>query len=198
MKEIYAYGRVSSDSQNEARQIKEFGKLAIPKSNIIIEKASGKDFNRQKYNALLKRLKCGDCLYISSIDRLGRDYDGIIHQWNKLTKEIKVTVKVLDMPLLDSDKKTHTLVDKFITDIIFLTFAYQAEQEWHNIKSKQMAGIATAKESGKHLGRPKIHASAKEIKIVHAWQEGILTLNEAMKKLGRKKSAFYRLVQELK
>jgi len=193
----YAYVRVSSDGQNEARQVKEFLQLGIPKDNIIIEKASGKNFNRQRYNSLLKRLKHGDCLYIGSIDRLGRDYNGIINQWNKLTKELKITIKVLDMPLLDSNKKITNLVDQFTCDIVLLTLAYQAEQEWQNIKSRQRAGIAIAKESGKHLGRPKNTYSKNEIGVVNAWKSGLLSLNEAMQKLGRKKSAFYRLVQEL-
>lgn len=198
MKTIYAYVRVSSDGQNETRQVKEFLRLNIPKNNIIIEKASGKDFNRQMYNNLLKRLKHGDCLYIGSIDRLGRDYSGIISQWNKLTKELKVTVKVLDMPLLDSDKQINNLVDLFICDIVLLTLAYQAEQEWQNIKSRQRAGIEIAKENGKHLGRPKTSASAKEVRIVSEWENGFLSLSDAMQKLGRKKSAFYRLVRELR
>ena len=198
MQADYAYGRVSSDGQNAARQLNEFLKLGIPKSNIIIEKVSGKDFNRKKYNNLLKRLKCSDCLYIDSIDRLGRDYDGIISEWNKLTKEMKVIVKVLDMPLLNSDKKITTLVDKFVRDTVLLTLAYQAEQEWQNIKTRQKAGIAIAKESGKHLGRPKTVHSKKEIRVVSDWQNGLLSLDAAMQKLGRKKTSFYRLVRALK
>lgn len=194
---IYAYVRVSSVEQNETRQIKEILKLGVSKNNIIIEKASGKNFNRSKYNQLIRQLKEGDILYISSIDRLGRDYNGIIEEWNRLTKEIKVTIKVLDMPLLDTDKRSDSLLDKFIRDITLLTLAFQAEQEWQNIKYRQAMGIATAKESGKHLGRPKMVHSEKEIHIIKEWKNGLVSLNEAMQKLNRKKSAFYRLVREL-
>jgi len=194
----YAYVRVSSDKQNEARQLKEIMSLGIPKNNIIIEKASGKNFNRNKYNQLIKLLKNGDTLYIGSIDRLGRDYNGIISEWNKLTKDIKVTIKVLDMPLLDTDKKETNLMSKYVSDIVLLTLAFQAEQEWQNIKTRQRAGIAIAKEKGKHLGRPKTPYSENEIRVVRDWQDGILPLNEAMRKLNRKKSAFYQLVGQLK
>ena len=196
--ERYAYVRVSSDKQNEARQLKEIYKLGIPKRNIIVEKASGKNFNRQKYHSLIGRLRNGDILYISSVNRLGRDYDGIISEWSKLTKEKKVTLKVLDMPVLNTDKPTTELIDRFVSDIVLLTMAYQAEQEWHNIKTYQKDGIATAKESGKHLGRPKAMHTDHEINIVKEWQGGLLSLDEAMNKLGRKKSAFYKLVQELR
>ena len=54
---------------------------------IYIDKASGKDFNRKKYKKLIKKLKEGDELYIKSIDRLGRNYDEIIKEWNTITKE---------------------------------------------------------------------------------------------------------------
>jgi len=194
----YAYIRVSSAEQNEARQIKEITKLGINKNNIFIEKASGKSFNRQKYNQMLNLLNAGDTLYINSIDRIGRDYDGIISEWNKLTKETKVTIKVLDMPLLDTDKKIDNLLDRFLRDMTLLTLAFQAEQEWQNIKSRQEAGIAVAKEMGKHLGRPKKKYSDKEIKVISDWQQGFITINEAMQKLNKKKSSFYRLVQKTK
>ena len=57
---------------------------------IYVDKASGKDFNRKKYKQLLRKLKEGDELYIKSIDRLGRNYDEIIKEWNRLTKEKKI------------------------------------------------------------------------------------------------------------
>ena len=53
---------------------------------MYIDKQSGKDFHREQYQLLLKRLKSGDELYIKSIDRLGRDYDEIQEQWRRLTK----------------------------------------------------------------------------------------------------------------
>ena len=89
-------------------------------------------------------------------------------------------------------------MDRFLRDITLLTLAFQAEQEWQNIKTRQMKGIAIAKESGKHLGRPKAPISENEIKIIEAWTDGVLTAGEAMQKLKKKKSAFYQLVQDMK
>jgi DNA invertase Pin-like site-specific DNA recombinase len=196
--EVYAYVRVSSTDQNEARQLNEFLKLGINKSNIIVEKTSGKTFNRKKYNQLVKHLKEGDTLYISSIDRLGRDYSGIIEEWNKLVITKRVTLKVLDMPLLDTDRKSGNLIDRFIRDITLLTLAFQAEQEWLNIKARQAMGIAVAKENGKHLGRPKAIYSEKEMAVIEEWRQGLVSLDEALKQLKRKKSAFYRLVKKIR
>ena len=193
----YAYVRVSSKYQSIARQIKELIKLGIRRANIIIEKASGKDFNRSEYLKLIETLKEGDTLYICSIDRLGRDYDGIISEWHRLTKRLKVIVKVIDNPILDTDTSPKTLIEKFMQDMTLLTMAFQAEQELQNIRERQRAGITIAKEKGKVLGRPKIVRSDSEIFTVQAWKSGALNLDEAMKKLNLKKSAFYKLANEL-
>ena len=146
--ERYAYVRVSTGKQNVARQLHEVCKIGIPKRNIFIEKASGKCFNRQRYHELIKKLKSGDILYISSIDRLGRDYDGILSEWNRLTNTMNIVVIVLDMPILNTDRRATELLDKFVIDIVLSTLAYQAEQEWRNNKTRQKAGIAVAKKEG--------------------------------------------------
>lgn len=194
----YAYVRVSSKNQKVSRQVNAVMKLGISKSNIIIEKVSGKDFKRTEYLKLLKLLKEGDTLYINSVDRLGRDYEGIISEWHRLTKNLNIIIKVIDSPVLDTDKPPTSLIDKYLQDITLLTLAFQSEQEWHNIKERQKAGITIAKEKGKILGRPKVVRSEKEICTVKAWQNGIISLDEAMKKLNLRKSAFYKLANELK
>ena len=193
----YAYVRVSYKHQNTARQIKAMIKLGIARCNIIVEKASGKDFNREKYLQMLDKLQDGDILYICSIDRLGRNYDGIISEWHRLTKTLNIIVKVIDNPVLDTETIPATLIEKYIQDMTLLTLAFQAEQEWQNIKVRQEAGIAIAKEKGKILGRPKIARTEKEICTIQAWRNGILKPDEAMQTLNLKKSAFYKLANEL-
>lgn len=193
----YAYIRVSSKEQNEARQIKEVRKLGIKKSNIIIEKSSGKSFNRSKYKQLLKLLRKGDMLYIHSIDRLGRDYIGIINEWNHLSKEMKVFIKVMDMPILDTDRPAGSLLNRFLCDITLLTLAFQAEQECQNIRSRQKAGIAIAKETGKHLGRPKVTRTKTEKRVVKQYLSHDIDLITALSLLNIKKSTFYKLCKIL-
>lgn len=83
----YGYVRVSTKEQNVDRQLTPILKEKIEMKQIYIDKASGKDFNRKKYKKLIKKLKEGDELYIKSIDRLGRNYDEIIKEWNTITKE---------------------------------------------------------------------------------------------------------------
>jgi len=195
--DTYALIRVSTKKQNEARQVIRMVELGIPKSNIIIEKESGKSTERKKYKALVKRLKAGDILYIENIDRLSRDYDGILEQWHKLTKQKGVILKVLDTPSLDTDQTDNSLLSKFIRNIILHILAFQAENEWQKIKSRQAQGIAVAKASGTQFGRSKTERTEKEIKTAQQYLNQEITLDTALALLKIKKTAFYNLYREV-
>ena len=149
----YGYVRVSSREQNEDRQLDALRGMEIAKRNIFIDKQSGKDFNRPQYIKLVKRLKKDDLLYIKSIDRLGRNYDEILEQWRILTKEKRIDIVVLDMPLLDT-RRGKDLMGTFLSDIVLQVLSFVAENERANIKSRQAEGIAAAKARGVRFGRP--------------------------------------------
>src|SRR5918912_956094 len=100
----FGYGRVSSKDQNEGRQRESFHNLGIDDRDIFIDKQSGKDFEREKWQLVKHMLREGDILYIHSLDRMGRNRDGIVEEWREITKEIKADIIVLDMPLLDTTK----------------------------------------------------------------------------------------------
>jgi len=189
---IYALIRVSTEEQNEARQLITMTNLGIQKKNIVIEKESGKSTVRAKYHKLVKQLKAGDTLYMENIDRLSRDYDGIIREWSKLSDK-GVSLKVLDTPLLDTDLAGNDLLSKFIRDILLRIIAFQAESEWQKIKYRQAQGIAVAKASGKQFGRPKSIVTERQIKIVRQYLNRDISLSTALALLNIKKSAFYQL-----
>ena len=96
MGKVYGYVRVSSTDQHEDRQLLAMAERGIPKSRLYIDKQSGKDFDRPNYRALMKKLRPGDQLCITSIDRLGRNYEEIQEQWRILTREKKVDILVFD------------------------------------------------------------------------------------------------------
>ena len=126
----------------------------IDEAFILIDKQSGKDFERPQYQLLKKALREGDLLVTSSIDRLGRNYKEIINEWKYIIQELKADIKVLDMSLLDTTLHKD-LLGTFISDLILQVLAYVAEQERDNIRKRQKEGIAAARIQGKHLGRPK-------------------------------------------
>ena len=154
MSNIYGYVRVSSRDQNEDRQLIAMRDAGVPERNIIVEKQSGKDFNRPMYRRLLRKMKPDDLLYIKSIDRLGRNYEEILAQWRYLTKDKKIDIVVMDMPLLDT-RRGKDLLGTFISDIVLQLLSFVAENERANIRIRQAEGIAAAKARGIHLGRPE-------------------------------------------
>ncbi len=154
MKKKYAYIRVSSKEQSIARQVDAMEKEEIDKKNHYIDMQSGKDFERKNYQKLLRKLKAGDELYIKSIDRLGRNYDEIISQWRKITKEKEVDIIVLDFPLLDTRHQVNGIPGKFIADIVLQILSYVAQIERENTHQRQEEGIRSAKARGVKFGRP--------------------------------------------
>ena len=75
---MYGYIRVSTKDQNEARQLAAMKQFGIAEDHMVVEKQSGKDFQRPRYQKLLQRLRPGDVLVVKSIDRLGRNYTEIL------------------------------------------------------------------------------------------------------------------------
>lgn len=151
----YGYVRVSSITQNIARQMEEMYKLGLSDDTIFVDKQSGKDFDRTNYQLLKLKLKKNDLLIIKSIDRLGRNYEMIIEEWCILTKELEVNIFVIDFPLLDTRIDGKNLIGKFISDIVLQVLSFVAQNERENMRKRQAEGIQIAKASGVHIGRPK-------------------------------------------
>ena len=103
---VFGYVRVSSTDQNEERQLEDLRNAGVEERNIYIDKKSGKDFERENYQAMLGRLREGDLVVISSLDRLGRNYTEIQEQWSYITQTIKADIKIIDIPLLDTSITT--------------------------------------------------------------------------------------------
>lgn len=195
---IYAYIRVSTKHQNIDRQYEEIKNLNIDDKYIYIDKESGKDFDRTKYQKLIKRLKKDDLLIIKSIDRLGRNYHMILEEWSRITKTIGADIKVLDMPLLDTRIEGKNLVGKFISDIVLQVLSFVAENERVNIKQRQAEGIRIAKEKGVKFGRPKVVLPPNTAFIIERYINKELTNTEAAKLIGVSRGTFFRLVKERK
>lgn len=132
---VYGYVRVSAKDQNEDRQIIAMREVGVSEKNIYIDKQSGKDFKRKQYKRLVRKMKKDDLLYIKSIDRLGRNYEEIIEQWRHLTKEKRIDIIVLDMPLLDT-RRGKDLMGTFLSDIVLQVLSFVAENERSNIRQR--------------------------------------------------------------
>ena len=178
----YAYIRVSSKEQNEERQRAAMLEYGVPAKNIILDKQSGKDFERQGYKRLMKKLKRGDILIIKSIDRLGRNYHEILEQWRILTKEKEAAIVVLDMPLLDT-RQNRDLTGVLIADIVLQLRSYVAETERKFIRQRQAEGIAAARARGANLGRRPKDRPPEFAAVKAAWENGEISARSAARRL---------------
>lgn len=203
-KKIYGYCRVSTKEQNLDRQIKAIKDYGIDERDIITDKASGKNFNRNGYLTLRDTLlRRGDTLVIKELDRLGRDMEQIKEEWQKLIKK-GIDIIVLDTPILNTSNKTD-LEKNLISNIMFELLSYMSEKERLKIHKRQMEGIQALKDrnNGKGIGRPGIDLntlSQEQQRILkdnyNKWINKEITGVDFMKKLGLKKNSFYKIIKQ--
>ncbi|MBQ9257110.1 MAG: recombinase family protein [Acidaminococcaceae bacterium] len=195
---MYGYIRVSSRDQHTDRQRMALIRYGIPVENLFTDKQSGKDFERPQYKKLLRILKPTDCMVVTSLDRLGRNYSEILEQWHNITKRKNADIVVLDMPLLNTRLSHDNLTGRFLSDIVLQILSYVAETERHNIRKRQAEGIAAAKAKGVRIGRPKRDLPENFHKIALMIQNKEITYRQGAKKLGVSHSWLYQAVASQK
>lgn len=190
MSNQYAYVRISTTQQNTGRQIVALSEFDIPDNHIFTDRQSGKDFDRPEYKKLISVLAPGDLVVIKSIDRLGRNYNEILKQWQLITKEIGADIVVIDFPLLDTRQKENGVMGIFIADLVLQILAYIAETERETILQRTREGQAAARLRGVRFGRPA-KAIPVEFNIVYqAWAEKDISQREAARRLGVDRKTF--------
>lgn len=195
----FGYVRVSAADQSDLRQVEALKPYITDQRYLYCDKASGKDFDRRAWRALvgtettLPALQPGDLLVVLSLDRLGRNYTEIQNEWKHITQTLGANIKVLDMPLLDTSTTNDNLDRRFMSDLVLQILAYVAERERINIKTRQAQGIKIALEKGVHFGRTAIQKPDGWDAVISKVEDGSMTATAAMHELGLKRSTFYRL-----
>jgi len=191
------YCRVSTQEQDATRQILKMKELGIEERFIFVDKATGKDFDRPEYQAMKKIIRQGDIIYFDALDRLGRNYDGIIREWKYITRELGADIVVLENETLFNSQRYREMGDigKLMEDMFLALLSYVAEQEIKKRYQRQMEGQAVARAKGKHMGRPKCKVPPNFQEICKEWREGKMTAMEAMRRAGMKKTSFYKAVK---
>lgn len=196
---IFGYVRVSTKEQNTDRQVRELAKYVPVKANIMIDKASGKDFDRPQYQALKTIAAEGDTIFIKSLDRLGRN-KSMIKQELQDFKDKGVIVKVLDVPttLMDFSQfgDFSRAIMEMVNDVLIEVLGTIAEQERKTIRQRQSEGIAAAKARGKKLGRPTKGRPENWDAIYRQWQSKQITAVAAAKAMDMSRAQFYVLKAE--
>lgn len=192
----YGYARVSTKDQNINRQLDALERFPLERSCIFVDYYSGADFERPQYQALMRQLEQGDILVIKSIDRLGRNYNEILAQWDRLTRAVGVQVVVLDMPLLDTRQTERDLTGTFIADVVLQLLSYVAQVERENIRQRQAEGIAAAKARGVRFGRPQKARPDTYEQVRSLVSEGRLSHVRAAARLGVCRSTFEKWLRQ--
>ena len=193
------YIRVSDKTQNPDRQIEKMKALGIGDRYIFVDRQSGKDFDRPAYQAMKQVIRSGDLLYLDALDRLGRNYDGIIEEWKEITRSLGVDIVVLEQESLFDSRRFREMdeLGKLMEDQFLSLLSYVAEQERNKIRTRQKEGIKIAQKKGVRFGRPRIEISPEQQGIIRQWQNGSITAAAAMRACGLHSATFYRRVSEL-
>ena len=192
----YGYVRVSSRDQNIDRQIIAMKNAGIGEASIYVDRQSGRDFERPQYKRLIRKLQRGDCLFVLSIDRLGRSYEDIKNQWTYIVKKRSADIVVIDMPILDT-RVGKDLIGTFLSDIVLQILSFVAENERSNIKNRQAEGIAAAKMRGVKFGRPRKPLPPCFTVYAQKYIAGELSGIKAASELDIPPCRFYRYIKSL-
>ncbi len=195
---IYGYARVSSCEQNEDRQIEALISFGVSKDNIIIDKCSGKDTEREGYQYLKRQiLRSGDTLIIKELDRLSRNKNDIKNELEYF-KEAGVRVKILDIPTTLTDFPAEQMwVMDMINAILIEVLGSIAENERNKIRSRQKEGITAAKKKDVKFGRPSIDKPENFDFVITQVVSKEISVSEALKILNISRSTYYRLRQNI-
>lgn len=193
----FFYARVSSREQNPDRQIAAFKALGADDRDIILDKASGKDLDREGYKALKTALlRRGDILVVKSLDRLSRSKADIKDELTWFAQS-GIRLKVLDIPttMIDFPDGQAWVLD-MVNNILIEVLSSIAQQERETIHARQAEGIAAAKAKGRYLGRPVIQKPDNWNEVIQQWQDGSITAVRAMELTGVKRGTFYKLAKQ--
>ncbi|GGI18484.1 recombinase family protein [Gottfriedia solisilvae] len=162
------YIRVSSESQNIARQMKSLEEAGC--TSFYIEKLSGASMERPELQKMLEEINEGDTIIIHEISRLSRSTKDLLSIVD-IIKNKGAGLKSVSEKWLDLSE------DNPMSEFIFTIFSGLAQFERRMIKQRQMEGIEIAKRNGKYKGRKtKLIDGGKEEQrmkaIIEAYQQG--------------------------
>lgn len=198
----YAYIRVSTAEQNEARQIETMKQLNVLEENMFIDKASGKNTNRPFYQKMKEIIQEDDLIYMDDLDRLGRNYDEVIAEWKHITRIVKADIVITSNAELFDSRKFKKMGDigKLLEDQFLSMLAYVADQERKKMKRRQAEGIAIAKQNGKYRGRKSklVPGGDDEVRmnaIIAAYENGV-SISDIRKTYRVGTGTIYKLVKQ--
>lgn len=185
---IYGYARVSTAQQDYATQIEDLKRAGATK--IFKDKYTGTTADRPEFDKLMAKIKNGDTLIVTKLDRLARNTQDALNIVKKMNAE-GVILRVLNIGTIDNSPSGR---------LIFTVFSAFAEFERDLIVSRTQEGKAWAKANNPnfHDGMPRKYDQEQ---INFAWKlhtQDHMSYSEISKKLGMSKATIYRRFRELR
>lgn len=186
-KTYIGYARVSTEEQNETRQLESFANYSEKIRKVFIDKVSGKNMKRPQLQAMLDYVREGDVVVVSDFSRLARSTRDMLQIVQELTE------KGVGLISLKENVDTETPQGRFMLTV----FAALAEPERETILQRQREGIAIAKQEHKYKGRKPLPFDEDKVKAeCKKWRNGEQTAVATMNKLGIKRNRFYLIVKK--
>lgn len=185
---IYGYARVSTVQQDYATQIEDLKRAGATK--IFKDKYTGTTADRPEFDKLMAKIKNGDTLIVTKLDRLARNTQDALNIVKKMNAEGGI-LRVLNIGTIDNSPSGR---------LIFTVFSAFAEFERDLIVSRTQEGKAWAKANNPnfHDGMPRKYDQEQ---INFAWKlhtQDHMSYSEISKKLGMSKATIYRRFRELR
>ncbi|MGL5620812.1 recombinase family protein [Cetobacterium sp.] len=201
----YLYVRVSTKEQNEERQLVLKEKYKLRDSDVFIDKATGKNFDRPQYQALKSEIQTGDTLIIKSIDRLGRNKQQALDELRELqSKGVRIIVEDIPTTQIEVDEKNKLMVE-MINNVLIEVYTTLAEEELNRTKQRQTEGYSTlekdskgrmiSKKKNKVVGRTnkQENLSKEQERYVNSWLSKSIKLADCIKSTGLSRATLYRI-----
>lgn len=195
------YIRVSTNQQNLDRQRKQMVDYEV--DMLYEEKQSGKNMhNRPKFQEMLSFVRKDDTVVVTSLDRLGRNYDDTKQIYRDL-REKGVHIEVLDAPFLNFNTG-NKLLDQAMSDMFLSLLSYIAQNEREAIHERQRQGIELAKKQGKYKGRQPVYtkdSKDKQKQLVYqqivTWHQDGVPIRQIARDSGVSRNTVYKILKNL-
>lgn len=143
----FGYARVSTADQNPDHQIDALLREGVSEENIHTDYASGAKASRPEFDVILKRLRRGDTLKVTRLDRLSRSVQHLINLGADL-RERGIGLHVIEQGINTDTPEGRAM---------FGMLSVLAELQRELILANTMDGLAAARARGRVGGRrPKL------------------------------------------
>ena len=141
---LFGYARVSSADQNPAHQVDALARAGVGAQNIHLDHAGGAKASRPQLDVVLARLRGGDTLVITRLDRLGRS---VLHL---ITLGAQLRERGIELKVLEQGIDTSTAEGRAMFGMLSVLAEFQRELIVANTRD----GLAAARARGRKGGRP--------------------------------------------